>query len=99
MKNLIQITKEYQCTNNLHREIQARAKSIDRLIVESKDIASVIVNFKTAIAKANNNHPRCHPVELKVHNGTFSAEAKDYILEVENVVFISIWASKGKLEL
>lgn len=99
MKHLIQITKEYQCTNNLHREIQARAKSIDRLMVETNDIAAVIVNFRTAIAKANDNHPRCHPLELRVHNGTFSAEAKDYILEVEDVVFISIWASKGNLEL
>lgn len=97
-KYFIKVTQIYTPKTKLHRDVQAIAESLNRLLVNAKYLDKVIRNYIDAVVTANKNNPRCHGVEVNVRNPTYKID-KDYQLYVNDVVTLTIYHVKGEVEL
>lgn len=97
-KYFIKQTQVYSPKNKLHKDVQVIASSLNRLMVDAKDLDKVVRNYIDAVAKANLNNPRSHGVEVIVRNPTYKLD-KDYQLIINDVVTLTIYLVKGEVEL
>lgn len=97
-KYFIKQTQVYSPKNKLHKDVQVIAGSLNRLLVDAKDLDKVIRNYIDAVVKANVNNPRSNGVEVRVSHPTFKID-KDYQLIVNEVVILTIYHVKGEVEL
>lgn len=98
-KYFIKRTQIYTHKNKLHKEVQGIANSLNRLMVDAKDLDKVIRNYIDAVVKANLNNPRSGGVSgVIVRNPKYKLEM-DYQLIIKDVVTLTIYHVKGEVEL
>ena len=87
MYYLAYISHDYQCKNNLEKEILKYLQGIERMFFPEKQLSFTKDHILNRIRELNEAHPRCKPIKASFRD---SDKKQDAILQISGICHFTL---------